>query len=94
MTPILIALLLINLVLIGFVFADFRKSKKAHQLKTAAYESMIVALLENQTRQDGRIQMADELKETLRTSQKRIGEEILSLQYQLLDTLAKNNLIE
>ncbi|AWA28761.1 hypothetical protein HYN48_00900 [Flavobacterium magnum] len=94
MTPFLLILLLVNLALIAIVSADFRKSKKAHKLKTAAYESMIVTLLENQATQQGRVQMADDLKETLRTSQKRIGEEILSLQYQLIDTLAKNNLIE
>ncbi|OYU81653.1 MAG: hypothetical protein CFE23_04070 [Flavobacterium sp. BFFFF1] len=94
MTPFLIALLILNILFIGILIINSYKAKRTHRLQTAAYESIIVTLLKSQNEQQSRIEMADELRETLSVSGAHIGAEILSLQYQLLEKLSENNLLE
>jgi hypothetical protein len=94
LTLILLFVIVINSAIMVYLYFDNRKSRMVHSQKTEALQSIIIELLSNQKEQHEKIMLADELKERLKFSKNKLNQEILGLQYEFLELLTRNNLLE
>ncbi len=88
-----VVVLLSSVIVIGLYFNN-RKSKMLHFQKIEALQSIIIELLRDQKEQNEKIMLANELKESLKFSKNKLNKEILELQYEFLELLTRNNLLE
>ncbi len=80
--------------LIGIVFylnVAFYNEKRRFRARIEAMHAVIADITRKQSGQSGKIQLSDELNETLRARQQTLSESIFRLNYALFDLVAKNN---
>lgn len=94
MVVILIAIILLNCSIIFYLWNVNAKSKALHIQKTELLESIIVELLNNYEDKSEKLQLAEDLKEQLRVTKNKLNVDILSLQYEFLEVLTRNKLVE
>lgn len=90
----LIAVILLNCSVIFYLWNANRKSKAMHAQKTELLESIIVELLNNYEDKNEKLKLAEEIKEQLRITKNKLNVDVLALQYEFLEVLSRNKLVE
>ncbi|RZJ30933.1 MAG: hypothetical protein EOO48_03620 [Flavobacterium sp.] len=94
MIYILIALIaLLTAVIVGLCI-NFSKAKRSHAQKVGELQYVIVQLTAHNDEQIDKLKLSDALREKLQTARETIDKDLISMQYDFVETLAKNNLIK
>ncbi|HLA55687.1 MAG TPA: hypothetical protein VK623_06285 [Flavobacterium sp.] len=73
---------------------DFKKAKSRHELKIGELNYAIVQMMASNDSQLGQLKLSDELKEKLKTARETIDKDMLAMQYDFVETLSKNKLLD
>lgn len=94
----MIVLLVITiLVLTGVIIylnVAFYKEKKVFKIRIQTLQSIIADITTKQTLQQGQLELADQMNQTLKSVKTTLNQDVFGLQYEMFDLLSKNNLLK
>ena len=85
-------LILINTLLFGIIIYlnyNFNRDKIKFQSRIKALEEFIIQVKKEQTNQNIKLQLSDELRQKLKTINEVLNKDIFDLNYELFDQLSK-----
>jgi hypothetical protein len=91
---ILISVTLLLCATIIYLGVYSHREKEKFRKKEAALEEIIVQITQKQIIQSGQLRLSDELDENLKKSRIILNDDIFKLNYELFDTLSKNDLLK
>jgi len=77
-----------------YISIDFKRTKLNHEKTVAELNFVIIRLIDNQKSQLSQLKLSDDMKEKLTKAREVIDKDLLAMQYDYLDILSKNNLLE
>lgn len=87
----IIVLLIASIVYLNMLFIN---EKKAFKIKILALQQVIIKISNVYSEQLEQIQLSEELKESLQSSNAELSTAIFGLNFELFDLLSKNNLLK
>lgn len=94
----MIVLLVITIiVLIGVIIylnMAFYKEKKVFKIRIQTLQSIIADITAKQTLQQGQLELAGQMDQTLKSVKTTLNQDVFGLQYEMFDLLSKNNLLK
>lgn len=94
MIYILTAIIVLLSAAIVYITIDFKRTKNSHEKKVNELNYTIVGLMANNDNQLGQLKLSDELKGKLIAARETIDKDMLAMQYDFVETLSKNKLLD
>lgn len=73
---------------------NFRKTKLSHQEKVAELRYALVQLTANNEHGMAQLQLSDDLKDRLQATREKLDKDLMAVQYDLVEILSKNSLLD
>jgi len=93
MIYLLIVIIILLSLTIVVLSVSFRKSQLSHNRTVSALQYQIVQLADARDDKLARLALSEALKEKLRFAREKIDRDLMAMQHDCIDKLAKNNLI-
>lgn len=94
----MIYLLTIIIVLLSIAIVtlsvNFRKAKLSHREKVAELRFALVQLTADNEHKLAQLQLSDDLKNKLQATREKLDKDLVAVQYDLVEILSKNSLID
>jgi hypothetical protein len=93
MIYLLIAIIILLSLTIVVLSVNFRKAQLSHHKKVGELQFTLVQMTADNNDTRVRLELSESLKSTLRLAREKIDRDVMAIQHDLVETLAKNNLI-
>jgi len=94
MIYILVAIILILIATIVTLSINFSKTKSMHAQKVEELQYVIVQLTAHNDNQIGQLKLSDELRDKLNAFRETLDKDLMAMQYDFVETLSKNKLLD
>ena len=94
MIYLLVALIVLLAGAFIFITIDFKRTKLNHKKTVAELNFVIIRLVDNQQEQLSQLKLSDDLKKKLINAREIIDRDILAMQYDSVEILSKNDLLD
>ena len=86
--------ILVLVAIVMLLLMKFRRQKKVFQSKIKSMQETIVIISQKHIEYQERLQLADELEQSLKSIKANLSTSIFDLNFELMETLSKNNLLK